>query len=559
MQVVVKCQGKVNLTKRDFVGQGGEGSVYAKGATAYKIYTDPTQMIPEGKITELGAITEPNIIKPDKVITNTHGKLLGYTMRYLQDADALCRLFTRTFRDKHNVTPKMMLDLVRKMQAGIAHVHSKNILVVDLNEMNFMVSNTFDDVYFIDVDSYKTAHYPPTALMDNIRDRHSPPNEFTQLTDWFSFAVVSCKMFLGIHPYKGRHSVKGLDDRMQQNISIFNPAVSVPKACYPFNSIPDVYRQWYIAVLEQGKRLTPPQDLHAVIILPTTATPIAVAVALKVQELGHPFDSDIIDCHSSHGCVVIQTQRSVYVDGRIIGNRKGYSAIGFTPERNHAVVATVDNGMLTLYNASVRQSIALSMSAQVVRSDGENIYFKHRDKIMLVNFQEFGGKTVPSARVVANVMEYACQLYDGCAIQNLLGSLYVSILRGTSHYQVRFPNLDGYRIIDARSQKNVLMVAGQKTGRLDRFVFRFDDTFKSYDVRKVEDVTYADLNFAVLDSGVCVHLTHEEKLELFSSKKDSQSLKSVEDPILGGDMTLHRYNGALAFSRGSKLYRLTMK
>ena len=64
-------------------------------------------------------------------------------------------------------------------------------------------------------------------------------------------------------------------------------------------------------------------------------------------------------------------------------------------------------------------------------------------------------------------------------------------------------------------------------------VFRFDPDFQGYDIRKIENITPSGLNFTVLDSGVCVSLTEDEKLEVFSVSKGSTSIKSVEDPMLG--------------------------
>ena len=46
MKVTVQGQGQVTLLQSDFVAAGGEGSIYCKGTTAYKIYADPKRMLP---------------------------------------------------------------------------------------------------------------------------------------------------------------------------------------------------------------------------------------------------------------------------------------------------------------------------------------------------------------------------------------------------------------------------------------------------------------------------------------------------------------------------------
>ena len=47
------------------------------------------------------------------------------------------------------------------------------------------------------VDSYQTAHYPATAIMPSVRDWKVPLHDFSELSDWFSFAIVSFQVFLG--------------------------------------------------------------------------------------------------------------------------------------------------------------------------------------------------------------------------------------------------------------------------------------------------------------------------------------------------------------------------
>src|SRR5947199_212129 len=142
MEFFIVGQGRVRLGQADFVGQGGEASVYARGDLAFKVYTDPRKMLPPAKIQELSVLTDP---------------------------------------------------------------------------------------------------------------RFSPE------TDWFSFAIISFQMFIGIHPYRGLHpSLPDLDARMSANVSVLNPRVSIPKLCYPFSVIPQAYRDWYRAIFEDGKRVPPP-------------------------------------------------------------------------------------------------------------------------------------------------------------------------------------------------------------------------------------------------------------------------------------------------------------
>src|SRR5579871_1643597 len=244
MKLFVKGRGPVELDQKDFLAQGGEGAIYVRGDLAYKVYANPAKMIPTAKIQELAALEQPTIIRPEEVLLNTASAPVGYTMGYVKEAAALCQLFTRAFRERKGLTPEVMAQLVQKLRQGVRFVHAHGMLIVDLHEMNFLVDLPLKEILFIDVDSYQTPGFPATALMDSVRDRHT--SGFSENTDWFSFGIVSFQLFVGIHPYKGKHpDGLDLDTRMQRNISVFNKAVSLPKVCYPLNAIPRAYRDWY--------------------------------------------------------------------------------------------------------------------------------------------------------------------------------------------------------------------------------------------------------------------------------------------------------------------------
>jgi len=158
------------------------------------------------------------------------------------------------------------------------------------------------------------------------------------------------------------------------------------------------------------------------------------------------------------------------------------------------------------------------------------------------------------------VLENASHLYEGAVIQNMLGSVFVSLFpKSKTGYQIRIPELDRYKIVDAKFDSGVLMVVGAKDGRYDRHVFRFDEDFATYDLRTIPDITPTGLNFVTLASGVCVSITEEEKIEAFSAKKGSQGLKVVEDPAVGNNMRLLKVNGKVGFERGGKIYQMSLK
>jgi hypothetical protein len=88
-------------------------------------------------------------------------------------------------------------------------------------------------------------------------------------------------------------------------------------------------------------------------------------------------------------------------------------------------------------------------------------------------------------------------------------------------------------------------------------VFRFVKDFGSYDVRVVPDVTTPDVEFTVLDTGVVLHLI-DDKLEIFSSVKESIKISVVEDEALKDDLKLFHTGKQALMAKGRKLYKFKM-
>ncbi|MET0650118.1 MAG: hypothetical protein ABW208_26210 [Pyrinomonadaceae bacterium] len=552
----------MRLDKSDFKAQGGEGSIYVKGAHAYKVYTDPLRAIQPAKLQELSALTLPNIIRPLAILLDARSRVAGYSMRAVGRSYALCQLFPRAFRRRNNLTHEAALRLVRRMQEGVSHVHSKGVLVVDLNEMNFLVAEDFSEVYFIDVDSYQTASFHATALMESVRDRHACA--FDAGSDWFSFAVVSFQTFVGVHPYKGNYPpMQGLSDagqkldaRMRANVSVLSPGVTVPASCLPFSVIPPAYLDWYRAVFDEGKRLPPPDGALAAVALVAPAPSDRIESSLfEVAEV-KDFDDEII----RHDGLVTVTRSFVHFGGETFVKPRAEALVVVTPRLRHLVSAHIEGGAPRLRDLTDGRDLPLPFGGEEMALCGGGLYVKQGEQIFAVEFLELRGEVLPGVRAAANVMMNSTRMFEGLAIQNLMGAHYASILPGSGVcHQVRLPELDGYQLLDARLCRNVLLVVGARGGRYDRLVVRFADDFGSYDSRVVPDVPTPDINFTVLDTGVVLHLTDEGTLELFSRRKGATDLKTFQDPGVGADARLFHTGAQALIARGTKLYKFTMR
>jgi hypothetical protein len=155
-------------------------------------------------------------------------------------------------------------------------------------------------------------------------------------------------------------------------------------------------------------------------------------------------------------------------------------------------------------------------------------------------------------------MLHATRLFDGVAMQDVLGSVYATLFpEAGSSFSCRLAELDGCRIVDARFDGGVLMALVHRRDCYLRLVFRFGTGYRDYDVRITDDVTPGGLNFVTLETGVCVHLTETGDLELFRREKGSTAMKVLRDTGIEG-AHLFRNGAKLLAVRGSTVYSLTM-
>lgn len=566
MKYTIRGKGAtVDLNQKHFLAAGGEGKVYVKDKLAYKI-CEPGKMIPDGKFQELSVLDHPKIVRPQDVLLDGKDNPVGYTMQYVTDTYVLCQLFTKAFRNRNNITPEMSLKLVQQMQDTISFVHSRNVLLVDLNELNFLMSQHFTDIFFIDVNSYQTKSYPAMAIMDSIRDRHCN-NHFTTETDWFSFAIVSFQMMIGIHPFKGRHpSYADLDARMKANISVLNPDVSYPTgACMPFSVIPDNYLEWYKAVFEKGMRVAPPTGLVGKIyIVQPSVKKIAGSNNFEIIEL-YDFGEEIVGYFQHGGKEVALTTGSLFIDRHKQPNYvpSKNTEICFTPKALKPISVSLENNRLKLLNLVEDKELAFTLQVNNFMTYEGRLYATTGTQILEILFTEIGNNILVSSHHIGNVLGQAATVFDGVVLQNLFDAYYASVFPTSKECrQFALRELDNHKVVDAKYERGLLVIVGvdKKTGKYDRFVFWFtqqaDKSWKTNHM-VVKDITFTGLNFTVLDNGTCVLINEEEKLEVFKVA-DPTKKKEIDDPVIEADMLLSSRGSQVLFTRDNKVYSISM-
>lgn len=567
MRVIIPGSGnkEVNLTKSDLLAQGGEGQVFVKNHTAFKVYFDHNKSIPEAKIKELAALKTGKvsdnayIIKPNHVLFDSKRNNIGYTMKYVPNTVALCKAFTKAFKTNNNITPQDTVALVQELQSIVEYCHKHNILIVDLNELNFMINESATKIYAIDVDSYQTPHFPATAIMENIRDRKVKNNKWTEESDWFSFAILSFNLFIGIHPYKGKHpTIKSWEDRMDKNISIFDNKVKLPGVCLPLTVIPDPYLSWYKGIFINGNRNAPPADPNAPIQAILVTKSVSGTNLFDIKEL-ESLPSDIVDVIYGSTKAILTAKDGLFVNSKQVKNIPAKAKVITLPNSN-VIAGYIDNNNVKVINVSNGRTIPISINASHLMKYDNRLYAKCDTSVFEIKLNSFGANVIASTIHTANVLEYGTQVFDGVMFQNLLGATYASFFPNSGeHYQVNIKELDNKKIIDAKFEKGVLMIITNNKGKYYKHTVKISSDFQQYSFDTANDIHYTGINFTVLDNGICAHIDENEQLLLFSYKHTQNQSKSVSDNVLDHDMKLTSYGTNTLFYKANKLYSIRMK
>ena len=545
------------LQQQDFLAHGGQGRIYVKDQTAYKIYQDPAYVIPERKIAELSVLDDSHIVRPRDCILNDRQELIGYTMAHITHTVPLVQCFTSGFRKLHQIDATTTLRLVENMQSVIQSIHDRNILIVDGNEMNYLVEpGDPTQAYFIDVDSYQTPHCPAQVIMLSIRDWHA--TGFSTATDWFSFAIIACQLFIGIHPYKGTHpgfKRNALKERMLKNVSIFHPRTALPPSVRSFDHIPGAYREWFVKLFEKGERLPPPL-IKGFGIMPTQPTIVIDERSLSFDKL-YEYPASILDHRASNGTRVVVTQNAIYLDEREVPVHEGSARLVVTGDgRFYAVhieqqrLCIRDERGLLLHNNLNAESFMLVDSS---------IYAKYQDKLYEIQIYEVAGRVLCRVSKSWSVMPLAAQLHQGVLVQNILGKAYLTVPYRSGHCaSLAIPELDEYRVLEARYEKRVCRVMAFKDQHYDSFIIIFNEAHTGYSISRQHDIDLMPVNFTVLDSGLVVMMSAEGSLKLFSVDQPHK-IKEIRDPGIDRDWRLSHEGGQVLAYIENSLFRIRLR
>lgn len=488
--VIVKGN-KIYLKDIDYKASGGQGSLYLKNGILYKIYHDITTLIPEQKIYELQELSPiNNIIIPQNSIYNISSERIGFTLEYVNNAEYLCKLFTMSFKNRNSLTIKNIADVVDNMRDTLIKIHERNIIVGDYNEMNFLIDTKFEKVFHIDTDSWQTKSYKCNAIMHSVRDRTLPLGEFKESSDWFSWAVITFQLYIGLHPYKGRHQYD-FEKRMDNNISVFNKEVKIPKNI-DFNFIPKNHLDYYKNVFINKDRSVPPKSQGASNIQIIRKVFIDDEADIKANLL-FEYDSDILDVIYRNNARYVLTKKSIYENNKIIDINNSISKLIFSSD----------------------ETIIKDIGYKDYIATNNILYHITENGLAQVTYEKIG-KIIPIEKYVSTLNYNSSQLFDGVVLQDIFGKYTATIpYKLDKCINIKITELSNSRIIDAKYQHGWLFIVYNKNNLNKCLIIKFNKDY-SYKSSIIENIDFLNLNILVKTNGVVIFNTEDCKLELFS-------------------------------------------
>lgn len=563
----IRGKSKINLGTREFVTSGGEAKIFKSNNTIYKIYHKESDMIPDSKIYELQEINKSNVLIPKDIILNNKGVRAGFTMDSVDRVIHLCKLFTNSFINQNNVSNNTIADLVKHMQETIQAIHSSGCIQVDGNELNYLVDNKdFKTCYFIDVNSYQTKSFPATVIMPSIRDWHA--KVFNEVSDWFSFAIIACQLFIGIHPYKGKHQDfkrHDMEKRMKANISIFNKNTRTPKSVRDLSNIPSNYMDWFIDLFENGKRELPPStvgEMNAKVkyIVVTSTDNFIIKEALDHID----FDDTIIDHYTSKGVSITRTKKSIYLGNDKYRIGRGVHLI-HTPNTLTPIFVKIEDGKVVIKPLTRQRHVTVwsPMAADDLMIIDDTIYIKLKGDLIETKFMDhhLNSSSLLMPKTVWTISENSSELFKNIIVQNILGCKHY-VIPNPSKGQMNMRRLfvlDGYKVLDAKYENKVAVfsIFNQTSIEYKLLVLTGIEGAK-YSSRYINTNGMAEVNFVTLDNGIVI-LIYDDQMEIFSNDISSKKVKIIKDKELSSNMILCKKGVSTRFFTDNKIYNIKMR
>lgn len=551
-----KCvyQGKqIALQDKSYLSSGGEGEIFLQGGLIYKIFTKPVVPDLADKFQELTVLDRPNIIRPLGLVYSQTGDVIGYTMNYCDNTISMPLLFTTSYITRNSISLQSTQILVQRLMETAEFIHSKNILIVDANELNFLIrKDTHTELFCIDTDSYQTPKHKATAIMPSIRDYTT--SKFTELTDFYSLGILSFQLFTGIHPYKGKHpTLKTMEDRCKAHVSVFNKDVGTPPSVRDFNNIPTNYLAWYQDLFEKGQR-TPPPGMISAPQMRTKRKYVSASFNIeKIFTAAEPIKA----VNWVYGNLVVLTENKIYLNGK-----------EFSRHHKHSVVAAAIDGTLfeVYFNPSLVLVDILRKTAETDTSHAANKWFAvngrleliYESQLMEIEIRKMNNQVIALTSHVQPIAEQSSQVFANIVYADIFGKAFFYIPCAPKAVAVwPCPILDSKRVLDAINDKEqTIVIAADADGTIKRY--RMSVASDGGRFEEVDEIAMQEANTTVLSNGLSItYDSIEDQVDI--ALVSQMNHKIIKDAGLPAGATLISTGTTAHYFVDDSLYKFSVK
>ncbi len=561
---------KIILSPNDFLASGGEASVYRRGQTIIKLYTDTDRLRRENlpdKIQLLAKMKHPFVVAPQGVVSDRAGNPLGYQMPFVS-GEPLARFFTNDFRSGLGFTVDDNHLLVERMREVVQFAHGRRALLIDANELNWLVTKA--DIHrpeprIIDVDSWAIGNWKAQVIMPSIRDWQS--KTFNQGTDWFAWGIVTFQIYTGIHPYKGTlpgYKRYDLQKRMKDQAPVFSKGVRLNRAVRDFSIIPGPLLDWYVDTFAHGKRTVPPSPLvtgQAVTQVGRTFRLVAKAGQNLIFDKIYVGEQEIVRVFPI-GVALLKNGQLVDLATKQQFSGRYNQAVEVVRVSDGWLIANPQGQQYTFHYARLAngqtQELSLPLDIRrLVRFENRLFAVTERGLTELL-VKIIGRQPFLVTGQTWGVLINSTKWFDGVGIQNALGAIYLITPFGENACaQVRVPELDNLRVVNARGgYRFVTVIALDAKGNYYKLEFSFDKEYRTYRLWRGQ-ADNPELNIAILPKGVCATVVEDGKLDIFVPF--SGVLNSVQDKHITTNMFLTNWDNKVVYIQNKNLWQIKLR
>lgn len=566
IKLTLEGRGALTLRDADYIASGGEGSIYRAKDTVVKLYADPKKMARDGMSDKIRVLASrlklDGIVAPQGVALDESSAPVGYYMPFA-DGEPMSRFFVSDFRNRVGFRDSDSVSVAEQMREIVEHAHAQRALMVDANEMNWIVggSKRRPAPKVIDVDSWAIDRWPATVIMPSIRDWNAA--SFDEKTDWFAWGVVAFQLFTGIHPYKGKmegYKPGEMVRRMRDNASVFDRRAKLPHSVRDFSAIPAPLLEWFRTTFQDGLRSAPPAATAAG--APAKAARVVRAVTsasgmLSFEKIFGVPENKVVRVWPSGAALLESGDLVAILDGRVF-------AVAFSKD---CEVARVPGGWLVAghdasgqpildYSGGGKQErLPFGLAVRRFFRSGERLFAVTDREMIELNFRILG-RPIATAGARTAVRPNSTRWFDGVAVQDVLGAAFLVLPVDAGVVQPRVKELDGADVVAARAfGRFVAFAVLDRSGDYRKIEITFDKTFSSHSVW-TGGADGADLNMASPSTGVVAVIAADGELALFVP--GGADVRKIRDGGIGTDMRLASWGDKLIYVHDGAVWRLRM-